>query len=70
MQKALSIIPHQNIEGLATVSHQKSGLVIKLRVKTESDIEKILPENYNLIGRDKEGIFFESGERIQIPLLS
>ncbi|MBI4116292.1 hypothetical protein HY449_00945 [Candidatus Pacearchaeota archaeon] len=62
LQKALSNIPHKNIEGLATVSRQKNGIVIKLRIKCGQDIEKIIPESYNIIRRDCEGIFFESGE--------
>ncbi len=62
LQKALSNILHQKIEGLATLSHQTKAIVIKLRIQNRQDIEKILPKNYKVVERDKEGIFFESGE--------
>lgn len=58
--KALNNIPHQNIEGLATLSHQTKGIIIKLRFQNRQDVEKILPENYKVIEKDAEGIFFES----------
>jgi len=61
LHKALNLLPHKDINGLATLSHQIDGDLIKLRINQKHNLEQILPDNYTITAKDRCGILFQVG---------
>ncbi len=61
LEEALTALPHEGIEGLATLSRREGGPVIELGVNLNYHLESVLPEDCRVIKRESESILFEAG---------